>query len=107
MFDEFSKAGWRKDFQFFASLFQAIRRKQTDQPENVIAVQVADKDLLEPVAWHPKAMHLMLGALATVDEEIVVFHLQDLSRIISPLKRTAGAVAENGNIHEYKLPWLK
>ena len=58
--------------------------------------------MLETVVGHSAPVQLMLGAFTTIDQKIVIFNLQDLSRVVPAVERAAGAATEGGELHKLK-----
>jgi len=65
----------------------------------VVAVQVADENLPDVVKPHPKPKKLVLRAFAAIHKVSFVLQRDELGRKIAPLKRAAGTVAEDGDLH--------
>ncbi|OAV68668.1 hypothetical protein Barb6_02089 [Bacteroidales bacterium Barb6] len=53
----------------------AERGNQTGQTETVVAVQMGDKDMIQPAELHPHVTHLQLGSLAAV------YHIQFVAQV--------------------------
>jgi hypothetical protein len=89
--------------QFFRASFQTPAGQQSDESENVITVQVADKNVPESVGFHAVLKNLHLRSFSAVDQEKLVVHLQYLRRVMPSVKGPACSVAEYCKEHLVQL----
>lgn len=69
-------------------------RYQSRQTEAVVAVQMADEDVVEAHELEPHASHAQLSALAAVDHHEVVAHVKHLARGTVPGGHCGAAAAQ-------------
>src|SRR5262245_947386 len=83
------------DVKVMFALEELHREDESHQPEVVVTMQVADKEVIDFVLAEIVPAKLMLAAFATVDEEIMVMDLQELRGGESPIHRESTARAKN------------
>src|SRR5690606_1049386 len=82
--------------QFVKAMLQLHSKDQPHQAEVVVAVQVANEDMVNPVEIDLIAHHLHLRGLAAVDHEMAVFDLQQLGTGIPAEGRDGPAGSKDG-----------
>ena len=66
-------------------------------------MQVADKNVPEPVGFNPVFKNLHLRTFAAVDQKILIIHLQYLCGVMTAVKGSTRAVAEYCEVHLVRL----
>lgn len=91
------------DMQFVRPLLQVHGEDEAHQPQEMVAVQVADKDVVDAVEVGLQLHELHLGALATVNQEVAVLDLHQLGRRVAAIGGHRATGAENGDLKTQRL----
>jgi len=69
---------------------QVERIDQANKPEYMVAMQVADKDMVNPAYLGPVLNQLHLGTFATIYQKIVIFKVKQLASLVPAVSRSCG-----------------
>jgi hypothetical protein len=73
--------------------------EHAQQPEDMIAVEVAYENMLAGIGFEPVTKNLHLCAFTAVNQKPVIAHPQQLRRVVPTLKRPARRIAKDGELH--------
>jgi hypothetical protein len=99
-FNQLLKSRGRKQLQGLCAFFQTPVGNQSHEAKYMVAMQVADKNLVAAIGFEAVLKNLHLSAFPTINEEIVVVHLHQLCGVMSAVKRATCGVSKNGDVHK-------
>jgi len=73
------------------------RKNQTHQSEEMIAMQVTNKNVIDAMEVDLKAHKLHLHSLTTINQKMIVLYLNQLRRWMSPIGRHRSTGAQYRN----------
>jgi hypothetical protein len=91
--DDVLECGRGVDVEVLCAAQQTHRRQQTYKPEIMIAMEMRDKDVVDPGTPDLVFSHLHLGTFTAIDKEDVVFHGDYLCRRVAIKGRQGGIIA--------------
>ena len=79
------KSALAVDMQVTRPSQQVHRKYNTHQAEVMIPVEVADKDVIDLGGPAPEALHLDLGGLTAIDQEMLISNGKKLGGMVPPI----------------------
>lgn len=89
--------------QLFSSSEQVHGRYQSDQPEKMIAMQMADEDVVDPLHFYLAAPELKLRSFGAIDQKQAFIMVDQLRCGISLERWNSRITAEYGYVEYHKI----
>ena len=102
--DDFFQVGRPVNVQIIRPPLQVHGRDQSHQAEIMIAVQVGDKNMIDPVKFNLVPVHLNERTFSAIYQKKPLVDIDHLSGWMSLVDRGRGAAAENADFKIHQLP---
>jgi hypothetical protein len=89
--DDFIQATVAVNVQVVHPTLQVHGKDQSHQPEVMVAVQVADKDMVDPMKICLQSHQLHLSSLATINKKMTALYFNKLACGVSSVGRQGAA----------------